>query len=247
MSSTFLGVATPIERARERDGANARFHGAGMRRETGAFSRPVIVGVTGHRDLGADDPVLAQLVVRQLGRIARANGNAPLLILSGLAEGADRLVVDAARGALGGTYWAILPLPDVLYARDFATAASRTAYKALKEQAERVIAAPLMASRRSLAASGEPRNHQYAWTGAYIAKRAQVLLAMWDGAPARGTGGTAHVVDWYLADTAPRAYRISQAPRIAGRDGVAEEFVHINPETGKVGRIARRRPSAARR
>ena len=34
-------------------------------------------------------------------------------------------------------------------------------------------------------ADGEPRNHQYAWIGAFIAKRSQVLIAIWDGAPAR--------------------------------------------------------------
>ncbi len=203
-------------------------------------SRQVIVGVTGHRDVSANDQRLVQLIERELTRIARTTGGAPLLILSGLAEGADRLVVDAARRALGGTYWAVLPLPDALYSRDFATAASRAEYDAFKAAARRVIKAPLMASRRALDGYSEPRNQQYAWSGAYIAKRSQVLIALWDGKPARGTGGTAQVVDWFLTNRTPRSYRISRAPQIRHMEGVAEELVHVNPASHKVSRRARK-------
>lgn len=203
-------------------------------------SRQVIVGVTGHRDVSVNDQRLVQLIERELTRIARISRGAPLLILSGLAEGADRLVVDAARRALGGTYWAVLPLPDALYSRDFTTAASRAEYAAFKAAARCVVKAPIMASRRALDAYGEPRNHQYAWSGAYIAKHAQVLIALWDGKPARGTGGTAQVVDWFLTNRTPRSYRISRAPQIKSRERVIEELVHINPANHKVRRRARR-------
>lgn len=212
----------------------------------GSASRPIIVGVTGHRDLSGADDALTQLVARELAKLARRYGDAPLLVLSGLAEGADRLVADAAR-ALGGSHIAVLPLPDALYRRDFASAASRSAFAGLRAASERVIAAPLLSARRALEGNGEPRNHQYAWIGAYIAKRAQVLLAIWDGAPPRGTGGTAQVVEWFLAGTTPRGYRISRAPRLKGRDGVTRELIHILPATRKVRRIACRNTSPARR
>jgi hypothetical protein len=201
-------------------------------------SRPVIVGVTGHRNLLANDAALAALVGKALRSIARANANAPLLLLSGLAEGADRLVVEAARDAFGAQFWAILPLPDALYTRDFSAAASTAEYKLLKAQALRVIDAPLMSSRRLLTDYGEPRNHQYAWIGAYIAKRAQVLVAIWDGARARGTGGTAEVVDWFLAGKTPPRYRVSRAPRLDGRKDVAKMLIHIDPRTHRLRRIA---------
>lgn len=214
-------------------------------RQEGSGGRPVIVGVTGHRNLGSGDAALIKLIGRELARVARANDGAPLLVLSGLAEGADRIVVEAAR-ALGTTYRAIVPLPDALYLKDFADGASRADYAALCANAERVVTAPLMASRRALETEGEPRNHQYAWIGAYIAKRAQVLIALWDGMPARGTGGTAHVVDWFLAGRVPRSYNISRAPRLAERSGVAGELIHINPSTLKVRRAPRRLGSGAR-
>lgn len=201
-------------------------------------SRPLIVGVTGHRNVDMRDRRIGDLVTREIRRLSRRHGNAPLLVLSGLAEGADRMVVDAAR-ASGGAHIAVLPLPDAMYARDFSTAQSRGDYARLRSSARRVISAPLLASRHAVAKDGEPRNHQYAWIGAFIAKRADVLIALWDGAPARGTGGTAQVVDWYLADKTPPQYRISRAPRLAKQSDVAAELVHINPTTHRVRRIAR--------
>ncbi len=194
------------------------------------------MGVTGHRNFVSDDPNISALVRKELRRILRANNDAPLLILSGLAEGADRLVARVARDEFGAACWAILPLPDGLYVRDFATRISVGEYRYLKGVAQRVIEAPLLFSRRSVARHGEPRNHQYAWSGAYIAKRAQILLAIWDGAPAQGTGGSAHVVDWFLSGNVPRKYRISRAPRVPGHALVANWLVHINPCTQQVKR-----------
>jgi hypothetical protein len=165
-------------------------------------------------------------------------------LLSGLAEGADRLVAELARKDFGAGLWAILPLTDVLYVHDFAKRASVKDYERLKAASQRVVEAPLMASRRAVSRYGEPRNHQYAWIGAFIAKRAQVLLAIWDGAPARGTGGTAYVVDWFLSGRVPGAYRISRAPRIPAAKHGAGELVHIDPRTRKV---TRRKRSRARR
>ncbi len=210
-----------------------------MKNTARSSSRPIIVGVTGHRNLDAHDARLTDQVTRELKRLARSHDAAQLIILSGLAEGADRLVVDAARD-LGGNYIAVIPLPDALYVRDFAGAASRSEYARLCGAAERVISAPLMAPRRAIAEYGEPRNHQYAWIGAYIAKRSQVLMALWDGAPARGTGGTAQVVEWFLAGKTPPQYRISRAPKLTHRAGVASQLIHINPVTDRIRRTARK-------
>lgn len=204
-------------------------------------ARPVVVGVTGHRDIAPDDPAISALVRKELRRIARAYPGAPLLILSGLAEGADRLVAEVAREEFDADLWAILPLPDALYEGDFAKRASVKDYKRLKAASQRVVEAPLMASRRAVARYGEPRNHQYAWIGAFIAKRAQVLIAIWDGAPARGTGGSAHVVDWFIKGKVPRAYRISKAPRVPARARLTPTLVHINPRSRKVARRVRSR------
>jgi hypothetical protein len=47
---------------------------------------------------------------------------------------------------------------------------------------------------------------QYALAGAYIAERADVLIAVWDGAPARGTGGTGDIVAWRDRGEIPAEY-----------------------------------------
>jgi hypothetical protein len=206
-------------------------------------AKPVVVGVTGHRDIASDDAKISALVRKELRAIARANRGAPLLILSGLAEGADRLVAEIAREEFDAELCAVLPLPDALYERDFGSRKSVKDYRSLKGASQCVVAAPLMAARRSLTRYCEPRNHQYAWIGAFIAKRAQVLIAIWDGAPARGTGGTAYVVDWFLSGRVPGAYRLSRAPRVPARKRVAGTLVHIDPRTRKV---RRRRRSRAR-
>jgi hypothetical protein len=198
--------------------------------------RSLVVGVTGHRNLDSRDPRLTHLVTRELRKITHRHDGAPLLVLTGLAEGADRLVTYAAQD-LGSEFIAILPLPDALYEPDFSGAASLTDYESLRSNAGRVIRAPLMATRRVVKEYGEPRNQQYAWSGAYIAKRSQILIAIWDGAPARGTGGTAEVVGWFLANKTPPTYHISQAPRLSRRAGVNAELIHINPITLKVRRI----------
>ena len=43
----------------------------------------------------------------------------------------------------------------------------------------------------------EARNQQYALAGAYVVQRCDYLIAVYDGEPAAGTGGTAQVLRWY--------------------------------------------------
>lgn len=199
---------------------------------------PLLLGVTGHRNLASDNESLAALVAKELRRLARAYPGARFAVLTGLAEGADRLAANVAQDRFDANVIAVLPLPDQLYLADFATPESRAEYLRLKAEAGRLINAPLLEPRRKLRRDGESRNHQYAWVGAFLAKRAQVLLAIWDGEAARGTGGTAQAVEWFRSSTTPRRYRISAAPRLKGREGVTRELIHINPGTLKVRRFS---------
>ena len=52
------------------------------------------------------------------------------------------------------------------------------------------------------------RDVQYARVGALISEQSQILLALWDGLPARGVGGTADVVGWFERGCAPREYSV---------------------------------------
>jgi hypothetical protein len=140
------------------------------------------VGVSGHRLL-ADPAAVAVSVDRVLDRLALG---LDVVAVSSLAEGADRIV--AARViARGGRLEAVLPLPSDDYARDFVDAGSRAEYADLLATADPVTVVPPDPADPS-------REAAYARAGSAVLDACDVLLALWDGAPARGRGGTAEVV-----------------------------------------------------
>ncbi len=142
------------------------------------------IGVTGHRSL-PDAAAIASGIEAALDTIQNRFADSPLLVLSSLAEGADRLV---ARSVLsrGGRLVAVLPLPRPTYLRDFATPESRQEFLDLLAEADEVIGTAPQSSREEA----------YEQAGRYVAGRCDVLVAVWDGLPARGRGGTAEIVAW---------------------------------------------------
>ena len=59
---------------------------------------PIVIGVTGHRDIPAEDvPRLTEVIATQLEDILRDSPNSPYIFLSALAEGADRVAELLAR------------------------------------------------------------------------------------------------------------------------------------------------------
>jgi hypothetical protein len=176
--------------------------------ERGIFPLPLVIGVTGHRDLREEDREPLEAQVRQVFddlQKSRYLKNTPLLLLSALAEGADQLV---ARVALekGIRLIVLLPMPRTLYEEDFQTEVSRNEFNQLLQQAERFIELPLLNGvheeevRHSIA-----RNQQYAQVGAYITLHSQILLALWDGIDIDQVGGTSQIVHFQLQGT-PEAY-----------------------------------------
>jgi hypothetical protein len=192
----------------------------------------LVIGVTGHRDIAVDDERLQATVVRELERLQQAAPGRWAVVLSCLAEGADRLVARLAIDHLAAELVAILPMPPRDYRRDFRDAASRREFDALLDvAAERVIV-----DKRSSAGGvhGDDRTLRYALAGARLVERSGVLLALWDGKPARGIGGTAQIVRWMISGTIPHRYSPRTrgdgppAPRAPGR------VVHIHPATCQV-------------
>jgi hypothetical protein len=83
------------------------------------------IGVTGHRDIPPEDEAILKPVIKsRLLNLQASYQETPLLLLSGLAEGADRLVVEVAY-ELGIAFAAILPLPKEDYATDFTETRSK--------------------------------------------------------------------------------------------------------------------------
>jgi hypothetical protein len=143
------------------------------------------VGVSGHRLL-ADPAAVSAEVDRVLDRLAAAEPGAGLVAVSALAEGADRIVAGRVL-ARGGRLEVILPLAVDDYASDFAGAGSRGEFAGLLAAATRVSVVPPDDRDPS-------REAAYARAGTAMLHASDVLLALWDGAAARGRGGTAEVV-----------------------------------------------------
>jgi len=119
---------------------------------------------------------------------AAAPENAPpfsLRLVSPLAEGADRLVAEEAK-KFGIDLQAPLPFPKPEYETDFP--ATVGAFRHLLERAEVVELDG--AHRFSLA------DLSYLEVGRFVVRNCDIMIAVWDGLPARGQGGTGDVVQF---------------------------------------------------
>ncbi len=167
---------------------------------------PLLIGVTGHRNLRPDDmPALEHEVRKLFEGLQKRFPHTPLTLLSPLAEGADRLVARVAV-AMDVRLEVLLPMPLAEYLTDFASEASRIEFERLHARAEQSIELPLAenSSIEEICQPGPARNRQYDAVGEYIARHSQILIALWDGAPSEKVGGTANVVHRRLTDL-PRA------------------------------------------
>jgi hypothetical protein len=151
----------------------------------GRLSPVVRVGVTGHRNLG-EDPLVSWYVYAQCVRVLdRLHGlarlqHAELAAYSALAAGADQLFAQAALG-LGIPLTAVIPFDD--YPADFA-GDGRGLFEALLRRCGAVHRFPN--KRRS--------NRAYLDAGKWLVREVDYLVAVWDGLPAAGEGGTGDVV-----------------------------------------------------
>ena len=119
----------------------------------------------------------------------KANSASPLVIVSSLAEGSDRIVA-AAGLAAGYALQVILPFARAEYERDFETPMSRREFE------------ELLSRRRQCwsSAAGPKSVRAYEAAGLFMLANIDVLITIWDGAVAAGIGGTAQIVERAIAD-----------------------------------------------
>src|SRR3954469_20256613 len=106
---------------------------AGPGRRTGArsYAVPLVVAVTGHRDLvAAEIPIIRERVRECLNGLRTDYPGRLIAVMSALAEGADRLVAEEAL-ALGLPLTVVLPMPRSMYEQDFADHRSRQQFASL--------------------------------------------------------------------------------------------------------------------
>ncbi|MFL5381589.1 MAG: hypothetical protein ACJ8GN_03620 [Longimicrobiaceae bacterium] len=158
---------------------------------------PLVIGITGHRELvESQRPKLEERVARVLREAGSECRYTPLMLLTTLEGEADRL---AARVALklGVKVAAALRFPTK-QARNLVDEASRSDFDQLVSSAL-VLQVP---------ASDHMRGATPADAEAYVVAKCDLLVALWDGEPG---DETAKVVEWQLGGL-PSAYTRGRRP-----------------------------------
>lgn len=137
------------------------------------------VGITGHQRL-ADDAAwswVREALIQEIQPSQKTVG------ISSLAIGADQLFAECVLG-FGGALVAVIPFPD--YSRTFASENDLLQYQRLLGEAEQVITL-----------SGETDDESsYLAAGEMVVQESEMLVAVWDGLPAKGKGGTGDIVNF---------------------------------------------------
>jgi hypothetical protein len=156
------------------------------------------VGITGHQRL--KEHARWDWVERELDRLL-ASIAPPLVGITSLAVGADQLFADAVLRR-GGSLEVVIPFAG--YESTFSEERDRQEYTRLSQRASRVEVLEKPGSDEEA----------YLASGRRMVDQSDLLIAVWDGLPASGLGGTGDVVN----------YAVRRRKRT----------IHLNPVTGVV-------------
>ena len=193
------------------------------------YAVPLIVAVTGHRDLVAREvPEIRVQVSEFLNRLLAHYPERGVTVMSSLAEGADQLVAEEAL-QLGIPVIAPLPMPREIYVTDFETAAAREKFMTLLSQATEAFELPVMPGNtaESIVDHGDDRTRQYAQLGVFLCAHCHILLALWDGKYPEKLGGTGQVVRFHHEDVMPGYIPSSETSRLILADDESDLVYHI--------------------
>jgi len=170
-----------------------------------SFAIPLVVAVTGHRDLVPSEiPGIRDRVRRLFENLQQRYPDRSLRAMSPLAEGADQLVAEVAI-ELGIELTVVLPMSKHLYLQDFHTPESRARFESLCDRAIDVFELPLSKGNtvEQISEPGQARNREYAKVGVFLCAHCHILLAIWDGKLTGDLGGTGQVVKFHHDDVMP--------------------------------------------
>jgi hypothetical protein len=181
------------------------------------------VGIVGHRpDRLADTGKIAEQIGNLLSVIesaisdlspgSAARAECRIRLVSALAEGADRIAAHVALRQ-GKALVAVLPFPAEVYEGDFVDEASRREFRDLLEAANSTIV---------LDGTTEARERAYDRAGLLLLDNVDLLIAVWDGGPGRGRGGTREVIEEAARRSVPL---VTISP-----DGLTVELCSSGPE-----------------
>jgi hypothetical protein len=163
----------------------------------GSISLDLRIAVTGHRKLTAT-PALRTAIDQALDRILdqfrpAIRDRCRLVVVSALADGADRIVADRVLARPGARLEVILPMNEADYVTDFDRAHSLPEFHHLLGEASWVATMPPSPTRQDA----------YLDAGRAVIDRADATIAIWDGYPAAGKGGTGDIVGYLREEHRP--------------------------------------------
>jgi hypothetical protein len=179
-----------------------------------AIPARIVIGVTGHRKIENPDlfRTTIQKILKHIIQMPPPLKNTPLLlsVLSPLAEGTDRLIAREVLKIPGSLLEVVLPLEKDAYINDFETDVSKKEFEELLEQAKSIR---ILTPQKS-------RVEAYKRVGQYIVEHCDIIIAIWDGKPSAGKGGTQEIVQYARAKQCPLVWIDS------------EDYSSIHFETG---------------
>jgi len=136
-----------------------------------------VIGATGHQTI---PPEAASHIASEIDEVLRSREE--LIGVCSLAAGADQLFAEAVL-AMGGALHVIVPCERY---DETLNGADLSRFRELLGSAEVV----------ETLRHPEPTEEAFLAAGHRVADLCQVLVAVWDGEPARGLGGTADIVEY---------------------------------------------------
>jgi hypothetical protein len=193
------------------------------------FAVPLVVAVTGHRDLlPAELPAIRRGVRALILELRDAYPDRAITLMSALAEGADRLVAEEALD-IGIPLVAVLPMSREHYVRDFTAPGSPQEFDRLCDAAADLFELPLVVAGgvSPVAEAGVDREAQYAQCGVFLCAHCHILLALWDGKPSAQVGGTGQVVHFHHRDVMLGYGAPTPASRLTLTDDESDLVYHL--------------------
>ncbi len=175
-----------------------------------------MVGITGHRDVDPSDLNSAHAAVTEFLTTLQAHlPDTEIIVMSGLADGADRIAVSAAL-ELDMPVRAVLPMQQSDYVSDFSSIS-------VEEFRGLLATAGVDTTELATIRTGDEidRDACYRQLTDCLIRKSNILLALWDGVDGGLTGGTSDTVLSYLAGSA-----------LSGAGAGSLEFVTEAPITG---------------
>jgi hypothetical protein len=201
----------------------------------------ITVGVTGHRRI-SDSRQLRKIIHGVLDHISERyrnsnSGAAAFCALTPLAEGADCIVAEEilSRSDVNApTLKVVLPLTVDDYRKDFTSAAARKTFENLMSKARvaltlrnESLAEEYASERPNPDKVAKARRQAYEDVGRFVVDHCDILIALWDGRPANGQGGTADTVSYARHTRCPVYVVDPQSPQTFRYLGDPDETVSL--------------------